>query len=444
MLSSRTRSAPASMTSRACSTVSTSTSSRQVGIRARGPARTRATTPPAAATWLSLTSAASDSDMRWLTPAAAAHRVLLQRPQPRHASCGCRGSARRCPRPRRPSAGSAWRRRDRWPSRFSAVRSAVSRSRTGPRTVASTSPGSTRAPSAVPNSTRSRPWLTVVEHVGRDRQARRPRRAARGTRSAAPTASAGDGRQRGDVACGAEVLVQRARDDVVDDVPRQSGRSSSVMRAVRVRTSVVTGPSAPSVVSRCPRQCASSRVGEVVAPVRAAGLLAQPRRLRRGGGDGEQVRRLPVLGGGRRGGRLGELGRARGRLARGPCDRAARRRARDMICCSARTSRVVEQRVRDGRSGDRRRRRGARLVQPLDDRRRRCAGRTPAPRAASWTRAGSRRARRCRPTRRTRTARAATTRRAGRCARRRWRSGWPARPGSGRAPGRCRARAASS
>ena len=39
-------------------------------------------------------------------------------------------------------------------------------------------------------------------------------------------------------------------------------------------------------------------------------------------------------------------------------------------------------------------------------------------------------------------ARAATTRRAGRCARRRWRSGRPGRPGSARAPGRCRAPAA--
>ena len=67
MLSSSTRSAPASSASRAAR------GSRPRPRRA-GPASTPRTasnasaTPPAATTWLSLTSAASDSDIRWLTP----------------------------------------------------------------------------------------------------------------------------------------------------------------------------------------------------------------------------------------------------------------------------------------------------------------------------------------------------------------------------------------
>src|SRR5659263_454784 len=67
MLSSRTRSAPAATASPTCSTVSHSTSTDSPGNVART-AWKAARTPPAASTWLSLTSAASDSDIRWLTP----------------------------------------------------------------------------------------------------------------------------------------------------------------------------------------------------------------------------------------------------------------------------------------------------------------------------------------------------------------------------------------
>ena len=41
--------------------------------------------------------------------AAAADRVLLERAQARASSCACRGSSRRCRRPRRRSGASAWR-----------------------------------------------------------------------------------------------------------------------------------------------------------------------------------------------------------------------------------------------------------------------------------------------------------------------------------------------
>ena len=103
-LSSRIRSAPAASASATCSSVSHSTSSGRPGACARTAAKRPRPTRPRR-TWLSLISAASDSDIRWFTPAAAAHRVLLQRPQAGQWSCGCRGSWPRCRRPRRPTAG---------------------------------------------------------------------------------------------------------------------------------------------------------------------------------------------------------------------------------------------------------------------------------------------------------------------------------------------------
>ena len=62
-----TRSAPAAKASRSSSRSSTSISTGIVAARLRTAANASAT-PPMEATWLSLTSAASLSDMRWLTP----------------------------------------------------------------------------------------------------------------------------------------------------------------------------------------------------------------------------------------------------------------------------------------------------------------------------------------------------------------------------------------
>ena len=73
--------------------------------------------------------------------AAAAHGVLLQGPEARAWSCGCRGPAPRCPPARRPSGTVAVATPDRWHRKFSAVRSAVSSAGTGPCTDSSTSPG---------------------------------------------------------------------------------------------------------------------------------------------------------------------------------------------------------------------------------------------------------------------------------------------------------------
>ncbi len=97
---------------------------RQARARAHRTAANAAATDPAAATWLSLIRAASDSDIRWLTPPpqrtayfSSARRPgvvlrvsLIARRVPATASAHCRV---RVATP------------DRWHSRFSAVRSAV-------------------------------------------------------------------------------------------------------------------------------------------------------------------------------------------------------------------------------------------------------------------------------------------------------------------------------
>ena len=72
---------------------------------------------------------------------------------------------------------------DRWVSRLSAVRSAVSRSRTGPVAVSSTSPGRTMSPSAAVIRTLTRPCPTTAKtKATTGRPATTP--ASRGTTSA--------------------------------------------------------------------------------------------------------------------------------------------------------------------------------------------------------------------------------------------------------------------
>ncbi len=145
MLSQRIRSAPAVTASATWATVSHSTSTGRPGNLARTAANAAAT-PPAATTWLSFTSAASASDIRWLRP-----------PPQRTAYFSNARSPGRVLRVSRiaapvPSTASTHRRvavatPERWHSRFSAVRSAVSRARTGPATVRTASPGLTWSPS---------------------------------------------------------------------------------------------------------------------------------------------------------------------------------------------------------------------------------------------------------------------------------------------------------
>ncbi len=115
-------------------------------------ARKAAATPPAAITWLSLTRAASDSDMRWLAPPPQRTAYFSRARSP--------GVVLRVSRTVAlvPSSASAQARvavamPDSRPSRLSALRSAVSRSRVRVRTVSSTWPASTRSPSSTCRST---------------------------------------------------------------------------------------------------------------------------------------------------------------------------------------------------------------------------------------------------------------------------------------------------
>ena len=125
MLSSRIRSAPGlerlARPGRACRL----DLDRQV--RVRRPDRANASaTPPAATTWLSLTSAASDSDIRWLTPPPQRTAYFSSARRPgvvlRVSRTAAPGARHRVD----PRARWRWRRRRGGTSRLSAVRSAVS------------------------------------------------------------------------------------------------------------------------------------------------------------------------------------------------------------------------------------------------------------------------------------------------------------------------------
>ena len=165
--------------------------------------------------------------------AAAAHRVLLQRPQARAWSCGCRGCARRCRRPRRPSARVSVATPDRWHSRLSAVRSAVSsvahRAVGLEHRVARATAGRRRRPSA--------PQLDAghddVEDGHRDRRGRRRRR-RRGARTRAmPRRSAGTV---------ATLVTSLAAVEVLGDGAARRGRATAAGSSpARASAAVVAG-----------------------------------------------------------------------------------------------------------------------------------------------------------------------------------------------------------
>ncbi len=222
MLSSRTRSAPAATTSRTCSTVSHSTSTARSGNRARTAAKAAAT-PPAATTWLSLTSAASDSAMRWFWPPPARTAYFSRARRP--------GVVLRVSRTRTPVPSTASTQRrvsvatpDRWQSRLSALRSAVSRARTGPRATRTASPTAARRPSDVGSS--ARPPTTSSTAIATGIPATTP--AARGTNAATPRRSAGT-----------------VATEVTSTPPARS--SASVRRA----SSSTAATSRPAAVSAC-------------------------------------------------------------------------------------------------------------------------------------------------------------------------------------------------
>src|SRR5215475_14510097 len=169
-------------------------------------------------------------------------------------------------------------------------------SRTGPRTVASTSPGVTHAPSAAPNSTRDRPSLTIWKTAAATgRPATTP--TTRGTRSPLPTSDAGTV---------ATVVTSPV-------APRSSSR------ARRTTSSKFMGSSLPVYLERAvgPQRHVEMRppvqvvaVGEIVAPVRTTRLLAEPRDRCQNARHGVQISGLPAL----RTARYGASGRQLGQL----------------------------------------------------------------------------------------------------------------------------------
>ena len=278
--------------------------------------------------------------------------------------------------------------------------------------------------------------------------------AARGTRSARPMRVRRHGGQRGHVTVGADVLGQRPGHHVVDQpwrkprglndrahrrVSRPHGGAPPCHGSDHGTTSVTnrcrTMPSGSRRTSRCPAHRTSSRSGKSSRQCepRVSSRARAARRQR--GGDGEQVGRLPALGGagGRSaGGQRGELGR-RPRPARSVAQHAD---VCDMICC--RRERAASSatagppsgsagsrgRCRLAETGDELGRDPAAEHQPLQQR----VGRQPV--RAVHAGAGRLAARV--------TARQRRSPDAGRCEPRPLRSGRPAPPGSARAPDRCR------
>jgi hypothetical protein len=186
-LSSRMSSAFRARTSSSCSSESTSTSHGRSGAAARAAVRA-ADTEPAAATWLSLIRTASPRPSRWFIPPP--HRTAY------FSSSRSPGRVLRVSRMTAPVPSTASTQRrvavatpERWQSRLSAVRSAVSRPRTGARTTSAGSPGTSREPSGNAEST-SNPG-TTSSRTRRATGAPASTPAARGENSPTATASAG-------------------------------------------------------------------------------------------------------------------------------------------------------------------------------------------------------------------------------------------------------------
>ena len=229
MLSSRTRSAPAPTASRTSSTESHSTSTGRSGYAARTSANAFPT-PPAASTWLSLTSAASDRLIRWFSPPPRRTAYFSSARRP--------GVVLRVSRTAAPEPATASTHRavavatpERWQSRLSAVRSAVSSERVGPVTVASTAPRRTRSPSRTAGST-AHPRIDRGEHGRGHRQAGDDPGGA-GDQVADRGLVGRHGRHRGHVHPAGQVLGQRPPDEVVHVRRIQPGSSAPRVLAGR-------------------------------------------------------------------------------------------------------------------------------------------------------------------------------------------------------------------
>ena len=365
--------------------------------------------------------------------AAAAHGVLLQRAPAGQRLAGVEHAGARCPRGRPPSAAVAVATPERWQAKLRAVRSAVSRPRVGPATRMTTSPRRTR----VPSGTRSL-ISTSSPRTSRKTRAATPSPATTpGSRAAKHRLAAGAGGDRGDAgdvappwagprrAPGTIAVVHHARVEAGRRRARRAalGRSSSSRGPVTSRWSRGRGSAAKT--SSVSPSCISDvevageplvvALGEVLAPVRAAGLLAQ-----RGGGgqrraDGDEVGRLPRL-------RVDDLGdrrrpacraRRRPRPARSALRSTPTSDGHHLLQLAAQPAGRPGRRCAGPSAG------AAQCAQLARQHVRRSAGRRPAPRAASWRPAGSRRGRRSRRPRRSRRARGRRSGPTGRCGPRR-------------------------
>ena len=231
-LSSSTSSAPRASTSSSWSSVSTSTSHGRSGAWRRA-AASAAPTEPAAATWLSLISTASPRPSRWLTPAAAAHGVLLQQPQAGQRLAGVADRGRPCPRRRRPRRRVAVATPERWQSRLSAVRSAVSRPRTGAADGEGDVARGNRSPSARGGEHRVAVGAEDgVQHGEGGGQPGQHARCAGGERGDRHRVGGHRGRGRG-VGAVAQVLVERGFDDAAEvvGIGRAGGSRAGASRA---------------------------------------------------------------------------------------------------------------------------------------------------------------------------------------------------------------------
>src|SRR5829696_4540546 len=171
MLSSSSRSQPRSRASATCSRVSTSTSRGSPGPAALA-ASTARRRLPAAWMWLSLTSRASYSPMRWLAPPPQRTAYFSRWRSP---GVVLRVSRTTTPVPATASTKAAVSvaTPERCPRKFSIVRSAASSTLAGPATCPSTAPASTGALSATsgrnaagPSRSRSRTSASTTSTAG--------------------------------------------------------------------------------------------------------------------------------------------------------------------------------------------------------------------------------------------------------------------------------------
>ena len=243
----------------------------RAGGRARGrraPRATAAATPPAAATWLSLIMAPSNSPKRCGRAAAVHHRLLLEGAQ------AGRGLARGGDTRLRAGRLGHVARRERGHAAQAAQEveaGALGGQHARPAGRAAR-PACRRRQSARRRRARN---LHGERRVHQPRRLRAARRCPTARRRRAPRRAPGRSPSKaapGEIAVAGQVLGQRAR-------PRPGPRPAA---SLRVQTGVI-GRSPPraagrrSVMWRC--QCSSSALGEVLAQVHAARLFAQQRAL---------------------------------------------------------------------------------------------------------------------------------------------------------------------